>query len=79
MYFNTTIKGGLPVVAYAERDPGYGWYVTDLCWRSRKGHMAGKSVPASVFKAVENNPKELDRLNREAAEEYDNDREYYNS
>lgn len=79
MYFNTTIKGGLPVVAYAERDPGYGWYVTDLCWRTRKGHMAGKSVPASVFNAVSANDAEMRRLNSEADAEYADNREYYNS
>lgn len=78
IYFETTIKGGLPVVAEAERENGY-FYVTDLCWKARKGHKAGRSVPAKLFEAVTNNPRELHRLNREAEAEYDANREYYNS
>ena len=76
IYFETTVKGGLPVVAEAERENGY-CYVTGMYWKARKGHKAGKHVPDSIYVAVTNNAKELDRLNREAEAEFDDNREYY--
>lgn len=67
MYFDTFIKGGLPVVAYAEYEAGYGWYVTGLYWRSRRASRpCGNQVPNSVYRTVAGNDAEVARLNREA-------------
>lgn len=71
-YFDTTIKSGLPVKASAVQEENGNIYVTGLYWRGRRS--MGSDVPASVYKSVSANTKEMKRLNHEACLAFENER-----